>query len=271
MKKKRSQGFTLVEVIVVVVILAILAAILVPSMIGWIKKAEEKTAVVGCRTCVLAAQTLLSEKYRPGETPVLDAQAVLDLAQVDGSVSNIGIDTDSGTIAHLLYTDAGGAQIFYCRQAGADGCGNRDVYDLRQGAVKSDMGTALQSVVQGFNTATSAGFAGVEGGKPFSATAIDGVNAKTEGTFAHAIYQSLPAGQRAALDEVSWSIVKTTAGYRIYLTEVRYGADESADNIKVYKYDMATGQYQYTTTGKVTNGKVTAAGQQWSDWSDTMD
>ena len=34
-----KKGFTLVEVIVVLVILAILAAILVPSMVGWIDKA----------------------------------------------------------------------------------------------------------------------------------------------------------------------------------------------------------------------------------------
>ena len=36
-----KKGMTLVEVIVVLVILAILAAVLVPTMIGWIDKANE--------------------------------------------------------------------------------------------------------------------------------------------------------------------------------------------------------------------------------------
>lgn len=62
-KRENKKGFTLVEVIVVLVILAILAAILIPSMIGWINKAEEKSAIVEARTMVLAAQTIMSEKH----------------------------------------------------------------------------------------------------------------------------------------------------------------------------------------------------------------
>lgn len=37
---KKNKGFTLVEVIVVLVILAVLAAVMVPSMTGWIDKAK---------------------------------------------------------------------------------------------------------------------------------------------------------------------------------------------------------------------------------------
>lgn len=62
-KRENKKGFTLVEVIVVLVILAILAAILIPSMIGWINKAEDKSAIVEGRTFVLAAQTIVSENY----------------------------------------------------------------------------------------------------------------------------------------------------------------------------------------------------------------
>lgn len=63
LKQRDKKGFTLVEVIVVLVILAILAAILIPSMVGWINKAQEKSAVVEGRSMLLAAQTIASENY----------------------------------------------------------------------------------------------------------------------------------------------------------------------------------------------------------------
>lgn len=48
--KKNKEGFTLVEVIVVLVILAILAAILVPSYVKYIEKANEKICQVNRKT-----------------------------------------------------------------------------------------------------------------------------------------------------------------------------------------------------------------------------
>lgn len=62
-RNNRRKGFTLVEVIVVLVILAVLAAILVPTMIGWIKKANEKTAIAEARNILLASQMMMAEQY----------------------------------------------------------------------------------------------------------------------------------------------------------------------------------------------------------------
>ncbi|MEG1478999.1 MAG: prepilin-type N-terminal cleavage/methylation domain-containing protein, partial [Clostridiales bacterium] len=65
---KNKKGFTLVEVIVVLVILAILAAILVPKLIGWIDQAKEKTATGEAHLVLSALQADASEQYGQGNT-----------------------------------------------------------------------------------------------------------------------------------------------------------------------------------------------------------
>lgn len=60
---KNKKGFTLVELIVVLVILAILAALLIPALTGYIDKANKEKVVAETRMVVMAAQTVISEKY----------------------------------------------------------------------------------------------------------------------------------------------------------------------------------------------------------------
>lgn len=60
---KSDKGFTLVELIITITILVILAAVLVPSMIGWVDRAKGKTYAVEARAVYLAAQTIESEHY----------------------------------------------------------------------------------------------------------------------------------------------------------------------------------------------------------------
>lgn len=103
--KKNEQGFTLVELIVVLVILAILATLLVPALTGYIDKAKEKTIVAECRSCVTAAQTLASESYAVTGTGAADPDAVVTLAEVPGTVSDIVIS--GGKVTSLKYTAAG--------------------------------------------------------------------------------------------------------------------------------------------------------------------
>ena len=63
LKKNNKKGFTLVELIVVLVILAILAALLIPALTGYIDKARDKQIIAETRQAVMAAQTLVDEKY----------------------------------------------------------------------------------------------------------------------------------------------------------------------------------------------------------------
>lgn len=68
-RKRACEGFTLVELIVVIVILAILAAILVPGLLGWIDKAKEKKYELEARSIAMAAQAEVAKMYAKDNKP----------------------------------------------------------------------------------------------------------------------------------------------------------------------------------------------------------
>lgn len=120
-QKRRSKkgGFTLVELIVVLVILAILAALLIPTLTGYINKAKEKSVVAETRQVVLAAQTLYDEEYgtiaRNGNAPSFDKNNatkikysdVADLAEVSGKGTIDNIAVIKNKISEVKYTRDG--------------------------------------------------------------------------------------------------------------------------------------------------------------------
>lgn len=99
--KNNKKGFTLVEVIVVLVILAILAAILIPSLTGYIDKANEKRYIAEARSLLVAAQTIISEKYGTVNNGTFTAGKITITAGVDATTPA----TDLGSLVTGDVTD----------------------------------------------------------------------------------------------------------------------------------------------------------------------
>lgn len=114
MKNSNKKGFTLVELVVVIAIIGVLAAILVPSMMGYVKKSRLKTANGNAKTAYNAIAEYIADLETEGKLSTCTNDAAITAAE-DELASN---GTGSGHVAtdvEKVKTDTDGTTVWHAQ------------------------------------------------------------------------------------------------------------------------------------------------------------
>ena len=125
--KKNKKGFTLVEIIVVLVIIAILAAIAIPTMLGFVNEARQSEYIAEGRTAYVAAQTIATREIALDKT-VAEAQTAIT---IDAVKAITGTATKVKSIEKATVDANGKVTVFECTVTkNSDGSGQEYIVKI---------------------------------------------------------------------------------------------------------------------------------------------
>ena len=87
-KKRKKKGFTLIELMAVIAIIAVLAAVLVPTVTGYITRAKKAAVITQARTVMNAVETY--NQSASDTNKIKDTDTITTLASAQGKLGKDG-------------------------------------------------------------------------------------------------------------------------------------------------------------------------------------
>ena len=94
MAKFKRHGFTLIELIVVIAIIGVLAAILIPSIMGYVKKSKRSADIAGAKTIYDTVLSVIAD----------DEDAMISFTENNTSTHNVTVKSNGTTQTYTLVT-----------------------------------------------------------------------------------------------------------------------------------------------------------------------